>query len=202
MNQIYCQSERLYLRKMTREDQPFLLDLNSRPEVMKFISDGKPSTTEEISETLERVISLYEKYENKFGVWAAIERTTQKFTGFFILRPDRKDPDNLTTIELGYRFKPDYWGMGLATEMSLVLLKKAFTELGAISVFATAMAENKASIHAMEKIRMKLLNLFVENEFPGIKKNAVKYQILKKDWEAAQFIFEVQAAVSVQMSFF
>ena len=153
---------------------------------MKFISDGRPSTKEEADAVISRVLGYYQKYNHKLGVWAAIEKSTGNFAGWFHLRPDKNDLDNIADLELGYRLKAVFWRKGLATEMSKELLRKAFLELNADAVFATAMRANAASINVMAKLGMKFQTSFTQKMFPGSDQSAVKYQISRGDWEALQ----------------
>jgi RimJ/RimL family protein N-acetyltransferase len=174
----------LTLRPFKEGDSALLLSLDSDPAVMKFISDGRPSTLEEVEAVIPRVLGYYEKYDHQLGVWAAIENSTGAFAGWFHLRPDKDDLENVKDLELGYRLKAAFWGKGLATEMSKLLLEKSFRELNADTVFATAMKENRASIHIMEKLGMKFQLSFIQNKFPGADKSALRYQILKTEWKA------------------
>ena len=58
-------------------------------------------------------------------------------------------------IDLGYRFLPEYWGSGIATEASRAILNYAFDSLKLRKIVAIAIKENKASIRVMEKVGME-----------------------------------------------
>jgi RimJ/RimL family protein N-acetyltransferase len=97
---------------------------------------------------LEWWLGWYERSE-RYGFWAAVEKSTGRFVGWFHLRPgDGAGPDE---PELGYRLRREVWGRGYATEGSLALIDKAFTELRADRVYASTMAVNVASRRVMEK---------------------------------------------------
>ena len=180
----YLELERLFLREVKPSDFSHLLDLDSDPEVVKYLSDGKASTPDQIKSSLERIQSLYEKFDHKLGFWIATEKQTDNFLGWFLLRPAKSDPAKVMDLVLGYRLKKDFWGKGYASEMSKCLLQKAFTELGARSVFATTMTENKASQKVMKEIGMKFHSDYLETQFPGKNKNAVKFELVLADWKA------------------
>ena len=176
---VYLKTNRIILREVSADDEQDFFDLDSDAEVMKYISDGKPSRLEDINKTLLRAKELYKKYHNKFGFWTAIEEESEKFIGWFHFRPCKKTPDDLLTIELGYRLKKEFWGKGYATEVSLALIEKGFNELNVTEVFAKAMKENSASQKVMEKAGLNFTKDCREEIFPGISKDAVKYSITK-----------------------
>jgi RimJ/RimL family protein N-acetyltransferase len=93
-----------------------------------------------------------------FGRWAAIEKATGAFVGWFALRrPDGGSPDE---AELVYRLRRSAWSRGFATEGSRVVIRKAFTELGVRRVFAQTMAVNQRSRRVMEKTGLTLVRAF------------------------------------------
>src|ERR1044072_487913 len=100
---IFLETDRIILREITEDDFGNLFELNSDPEVMRYLTDGKPSTTDEIHQALARTFALYKKHNHKFGFWSAIEKSSGKFLGWFLFRPCKKDPDNVDRIEIGYR---------------------------------------------------------------------------------------------------
>lgn len=51
--------------------------------------------------------------------WAAIERSTGKFVGWFGLQP--LDDGSVRDVELGYRLAASVWGQGYATEVEYEL---------------------------------------------------------------------------------
>jgi len=58
-------------------------------------------------------------------------------------------------VDLGYRFLPNFWGKGYATEASHEILTYGFDELELKRIIAIAMKENKASLRVMEKVGME-----------------------------------------------
>ena len=120
---VFLETERLVLRRFTVNDADLLVELDSDPEVMYFITGGRQTPRREIeSEILPAYLEYYERYAG-FGFWAAIERSSGEFVGWFHFRPESEDdPDQ---IELGYRLRRSVWGMGYATEGSRALIEKA-----------------------------------------------------------------------------
>lgn len=175
---VYLETERMILRELTFEDEDNLFDLDSDPDVMMFLTLGTPSTREEIKAMIVRVRDLFTKHNNRYGVWAAIEKDSGKFMGWFLFRPDKEQPENTDRIEIGYRFKKEFWGKGFATEGSKALLKKGFEEFKIPQIFALAMKRNKASWNVMEKLGMSYVREYPYDKYP--EELIVEYSISKK----------------------
>ena len=146
---VYLETQRLILREFTEADVGRLVDLDSDPEVTRYINGGKPTSREYIIEQVMPRIMQYYSELDKQGIWAAIEKGSGDFMGWFHLRPNRQ---NVAETELGYRLKQNFWGQGVATEGSEALVKKAFDELEVAVIVAIADPANKASRRVMEKI--------------------------------------------------
>lgn len=174
----YLESERIYLREFTQEDEDELLDLDSDPEVMKYLTDGKPSSRENIQKQMKRVSVLLKNNDGKFGVWAAIEKETNAFIGWFHLFPSPNEHENSKKLFLGYRLKKKYWGKGYATEVSKALVEKAFKTYEATEVCAQAMKDNLRSQKVMLKVGMTFVSTYKEKTFPKGLQNAVLFSIL------------------------
>jgi RimJ/RimL family protein N-acetyltransferase len=180
---VFLETERLLLRRFTESDDANLHDLDGDPEVMRFVNGGKPVSRDVIrEETLPRFLRAYERFEG-FGVWAAIERSTGKFVGWFEFYPRKVMV--LEEVELGSRLRRSAWGKGYATEGSRALIRKGFTELGVQRVVAETMAVNAASRRVMEKAGLKYVRTF-HQEWPerieGDEHGDVEYALTKTDW--------------------
>lgn len=107
-------TDRLVLRRFTHADVNRLVDLDSDPAVMRLISGGWPTPRRLIeSEILPGFIRSY-GMGNGLGVWAASERVSDEFVGWFSLTPLGSTPG--TEVRLGFRLKRSAWGKGYATE--------------------------------------------------------------------------------------
>jgi RimJ/RimL family protein N-acetyltransferase len=182
--QIFLETERLELRRFTMADADNLVDLDSDPEVMHFITGGRPTRREEIvADVLPAFLGYYERFVG-YGFWAAIEKSTGEFVGWFHFRP--RDGSLADQPELGYRLRQSAWGKGYGTEGSLALIRKGFTELGVRRVFAETMAVHAASRHVMEKAGLRLVRSFQQPwpyKIPGNEHGAVEYALTRADWE-------------------
>lgn len=160
---------RLHLRRLTAEHLPELVELDSDPEVMRYISGGAPNSRQRyIDELLPRMLAWDER---PFGFLAAYE--AGRFQGWFHLRPSVADSD---VLELGYRLRRAAWGRGLATEGARALIAHAFERLRWPAVDACAHPENAASIHVMVKCGMRRVGTFIH---PRIPLEVVRYMIVR-----------------------
>lgn len=144
------ETDRLALRRFTPEDVDNLVELDSDPEVMRYLSGGKPTPRRAIeTDILPRFI--------EGGYWAAIEKETGDFAGWFGLKPCG---EGSKVFELGYRLRSAAWGKGYATEGSRALIRRAFTELEAERVSAHTYQDNQASRRVMEKCGMRFVRSY------------------------------------------
>lgn len=191
---VFLETDRLLLRRFTAADVDILVDLDGDPAVMRFINGGKPTPRDVIQNSLlPRFLHDYERYEG-YGVWAAIEKSSEDFLGWFSFKPpESSSPDN---VELGYRLRRSTWGRGYATEGSRALIRKGFAELGVRRVHATTYQDNHASRQVMEKAGLTLARTYrltladlaaeagahtpSEHLWDG---DDVEYALLEADWE-------------------
>ena len=177
MSSIYLETERMRLRELEPGEASILFDLDSDPEVMRFLRGGQATELDVCIQIIHKIRGYYEKHDHRFGLWFAEEKISQKIMGWFFLRPDKGRPDDISNPELGYRLKKEFWGKGFATEGSQALIGKSFSELNCNSVFAVAMTGNLASQNVMKKIGMKFEGDYKQDECfaPGGDTSAVHY---------------------------
>jgi RimJ/RimL family protein N-acetyltransferase len=184
--QIYLETERLILRRLTGADVESLFALDSDPAVMRFINGGTPTPRERIeTETLPRLLGGYDRADG-YGRWAAIEKSTGEFIGWLALCSDDGDLEN---VELGYRLRQSAWGQDYATEGSQALVDKGFSELGAERIFATTMTVNAASRRVMEKVGLKYVRTFHQSwpePIEGTEQGDVEYALTRSEWKRAR----------------
>jgi RimJ/RimL family protein N-acetyltransferase len=147
---IILETPRLILRQFTEGDVDNLFTLNSDPEVMRYLTGGRPTPREEIhDQILSFHLAVYDRLD-RLGTWAAESAATGEFLGWFHFRPGHGS-DDITDIELGYRLRRSSWNKGYATEGSRALISMGFTDLGVERVFALPMTVNTASRRVLEK---------------------------------------------------
>jgi RimJ/RimL family protein N-acetyltransferase len=162
----FLETARMRLRDLTPGDEDALLALHSDPAVMRFL--GPPAAEVDMS----FYTAFYDRYES-FGYWAAIEKATGAFLGWFLFRPPRENPPP-GTIELGYRLHTAAWGRGFATEGAIALVDKGFAELGIERV--------------VEKAGLRFVRSFEypgSDLLPGGEHGDVEYALTREEWSAA-----------------
>ena len=183
---ILLETARLRLRRLTHADIGRLVDLDSDPQVMRYITFGVPTPRERYErEILPRWFALYEAMP-RLGYWAAETRHDGAFVGVFHLRPDRFDDGEQ---ELGYRFQRATWGQGYATEGGRALVAYGFERAGAEKISARTLAANAGSRRVMAKCGLVFECDFVypEDILAGrseSERTAVKYSITRLQWLA------------------
>jgi RimJ/RimL family protein N-acetyltransferase len=189
---VYLQTERLTLRRLTADDLADLVDLDSDPAVMFYVTGGRATPRTEMRDViLPWWLAYYDRHEG-FGFWAAISSADRQFLGWFHFRPhpDGPRPDGTRAgAELGYRLRRSAWGKGYATEGSRALIRKGFTELGVDRVFAETMAVNIASRRVMEKAGLRYLRTFHQDwpdRIPGDEHGDVEYALTRTEWAASR----------------
>jgi RimJ/RimL family protein N-acetyltransferase len=181
----YLETERLTLRPLTDEDADLLVELDSDPAVMRYLTGGVPTAPEDVRERhVPHILAGLEMWEYRLGLFVAHEKDGGAFVGWFILRPKAEGP--LDEVELGYRLRRAAWGKGYATEGSQALLRKAFTELGVRLVWAETMFVNRGSRNVMEKLGMTHVGMFFPELEPieGSEHGEVRYELSEREWAA------------------
>lgn len=142
------ETPRLAHRAFQTGDADSLFALNSHPEVMRYT--GEPP-----AESVEAVRDAIDNYPDfkavGYGRWACVLKESQRIIGFCGL----KHLDDLGETDIGFRFLPEYWGQGLATEAAAACLDFGFEEIGLDRIIGLVLPQNRASIRVLEKIGLQ-----------------------------------------------
>jgi len=143
---IVLQTERLYLRQWVPADRvrfkPLLID----PRVTQYVPQ-RDWTDEKIEDRIHEYIQ--QSQSRGWALWPVIHRADARFIGFCGF-----GEEDSSEIGIGWRFLPEYWGQGLATEAAAATLQLGFAKWGFPRVVAHAQKPNAASIRVMAKIGM------------------------------------------------
>jgi len=141
------ETERLLLREFTLDDTEAFFLMNSDPEVLRYTGDPGVHDMDEARKVLvERPLADYQKYG--YGRWACVDKATGEVIGFAGL----KFLDDFQDIDLGYRFRPAWWGRGLATEACRPIVDYGFQTLGLPHILGLVQPEHARSIRVLTKL--------------------------------------------------
>jgi RimJ/RimL family protein N-acetyltransferase len=179
------ETNRLYLRQFVRADAGLLFELDSNPEVMRYISKGKPTEMKRIEEIIIPKFLNYYKMFPPRGFWAAHEKSTDDFIGWFHMRPDIYEAEQM---ELGYRLRQPAWGKGYATELTRALVEKGIREWGYEVLSARTLEGNLASQRVMAKAGLRFETRFVFRletipDWTEEERRGVKYKLTRHQFE-------------------
>jgi len=142
------ETERLLIREFVEDDADAFFAFNGDPEVMRYTGEPPAESVERVRE----MIRDYPDYRRHgFGRWAVVFKPHDRVVGFNGL----KYLPELDEVDLGYRFRSDYWGMGIATESSLAVVRYGFETLGLERILGLVLPGNAASIRVLEKVGMR-----------------------------------------------
>jgi RimJ/RimL family protein N-acetyltransferase len=129
------------------DDAEAFFALNSHPEVMRFTGEPPIGSLDAAREA----IVAYPDFETVgYGRWGCVLKETQAVIGFCGL----KYLPELDEVDVGFRFLPEYWGRGLATEACAASLEFGFSTLLLEEIIGLVLPGNTASIRVLEKVGM------------------------------------------------
>lgn len=148
------ETARLEHRAFTIDDAEAFFAINSNPEVMRFTHEPLLLSVD----AARQAIATYPDFDKiGYGRWACILKETQTIIGFCGL----KYLTDLDAVDVGYRFLPQYWGQGFATEACIASLHFGFTTLKLDEIIGLVLPENVASIRVLEKAGMQSAGEFL-----------------------------------------
>lgn len=159
------QSSRLLFRPFLPEDATHLVTLNNPDEVFKFTGDKPFKSLEEA----QHFIATYPAYKNPnpyqvaLGRWAVVDKNTQQFVGWCGLKWHAQEQ----VVDLGYRIKKEYWGLGYATQAAKACIHFAFNHLKLAKLVAHTHRGNLASQHVLKKCDFTFIKNFIYKDLPA-----------------------------------
>ena len=145
-------SDRLDLRRFRPGDEAVLAPVFAKPEVWRFPYE-RGLTAEETAAFVATQAAHWEACG--FGCWLARERRGGRAVGYAGLSVPTFLPEVLPAVEVGWRFDPEVWGRGYATEAATAALDHAFASLGLDQVCSLPQAANPASVRVAERLGLR-----------------------------------------------
>lgn len=143
---------RLQLRRFAPEDVDQLAVVFAKPEVWRY-PYGRGFTREETAAFLQAQLDSWATLG--LGCWLAIETESSRAVGYVGLSVPTFLPAILPAVEVGWRFDPDVWGRGYASEGATAALDQAFTTLGLDRVCSVPQSDNPPSVRVCERLGMR-----------------------------------------------
>jgi RimJ/RimL family protein N-acetyltransferase len=177
-------TERLILRPFEERDLDDLFEIESRPDVTRFLY-WEPRTRDEVVEALaSRIVSTELANDGDKLNFAVTRRPDGPVIGDLTLIRHRANDGH---VEIGYVFHPDAHGQGLATEAARALMDLAFDHLDAHRVSAALDARNAPSAALLERLGLRREAHLVRNEWvKGEWTDELIYAVLAEEWAASR----------------
>jgi [ribosomal protein S5]-alanine N-acetyltransferase len=150
-------TERLTLRKLSKNDSEEILQLRSDTGINKFL-DRKPSKT--LEDALSFIYSILENEKDELFYWAITKTGEDKLLGTICLFDFSGD---LKKGEIGYELLTEYHGQGIMIEAAKKVLEYAIKIYGLKAIDAQTHKDNQNSTKLLEKLNFKKLNDVIEN---------------------------------------
>jgi len=154
----FIETERLILREIDERDVQGIFELDSDPEVHRYLGNKPIASIEESESIIEYIMNQYKV--NGIGRWAVIEKATNEFIGWAGLKYEKEVRKEMNYYDLGYRLKRKFWGKGIATEAAIESLKYGFNSMGLEEIYAGAHINNIASNKILRKLGFRFLETF------------------------------------------
>lgn len=173
---------RLRLRPFEDGDQPFLVDLMARPDVVRWLYEPT-QTAEAVARSMPdrlRRLAITAPGDTLQLVMVTQDRgqAVGHVSLHWIDNPHRQG-------EVGFIVHPNHQGRGYATEGARMLLGIGFETVGLHRIVGRLEARNVASAHVLERLGMRREAHFQENEWvKGEWQDEVVYAILDRDWHS------------------
>ena len=153
------ETERLLLRELLPTDDFGMFELDSNPEVHKYLGNKPIKNIDESRTFIENIRQQY--LDNGIGRWAVILKDTGQFIGWSGLKYYRDSVNNHQNFyEIGYRFIQEHWGKGYATESALAFIDLGFNDMKIDVIYAYADKDHFGSRKVLEKLGMQYINTF------------------------------------------
>lgn len=138
---------RLVLRRIDEGDAAFMLGLLNEPSFHQYIGDrGVRSIDDAQAYIRNGPIASYAQFG--FGLWLVLQRDGGTPIGMCGLLKRDALPD----ADIGFAFRPGFWGQGYALESAAAVAAHAHTGFGLTRLAAIVQPDNAASIRLLEKL--------------------------------------------------
>lgn len=175
---------RLTLRPYRHDDLSAVYDIQSRPEVTRYLLFDVRNLDQVRIALEERIQAGKPRHDGDRLILAlaVVLPETEAVIGDVVLfRQSREHREG----ELGYIFHPDHGGRGYATEAARMMLGLGFEHYELHRIIGRIDARNTPSARVLERLGMRREAHFVQNEFiKGEWTDEVVYAMLEDEWRS------------------
>jgi RimJ/RimL family protein N-acetyltransferase len=173
---------RLVLRPYAIGDLDDVYDIQSRPEVARYLLVGARDRDQVRVALEERILATLPDGEGgSLSLAVALPETGTVIGEVVLFVRSREHRQG----EIGYVFHPDYGGRGYATEAARVMLRLGFGEFGLHRIVGRIDARNAASARVLDRLGMRREAHFAQNKIlQGEWSDEVVYAMLEDEWRA------------------
>jgi ribosomal-protein-alanine N-acetyltransferase len=158
---LILETERLILREMLPSDAEALFEMDSNPNVHKYLWNKPLTSIDGVYQYIEMVRNQY--LENNIGRFVVILKETNDLIGWAGLKYNTEMVNNKVHFyDIGYRLNEKFWGKGYASEASFAWLDYGFNVMKIKVMEAAAHTENIASNRILQKIGLKMTEQYLE----------------------------------------
>ena len=144
------ETERLLLREWLDADREPFAAMNADPRVMEHFPGTL--TTAESDAFVDRMRDRWAT--DGFGIWAVERIEDGRFLGFTGLAAPSFEAHFTPAVEVGWRFSPEAWGHGYATEAARAAVRFGFEVLELTEIVSFTVPANTKSRAVMARIGM------------------------------------------------
>jgi [ribosomal protein S5]-alanine N-acetyltransferase len=169
-------SPRLEFRSWHLDNLSLGMHLWGDPQVTAFIT-ARPFTPLQVEERVRQEVLGQATYGMQYG--PVFLRSSGELVGCCGFRPR---PTTAGILELGFLLRPQFWGLGLATEAARATVAHGFGALGAMAIFAGHHPKNLGSRRVLEKLGFRRTHL---EHYPPTGLDHPSYLLTREDFLAA-----------------
>lgn len=175
---LFLETERLYLRRLTVNDHEALSETLCDPQVMYAWEHG--FSAQEVDDFIARMLHQYET--NGHAYFAAVEKESGRMVGVIGLLEEEFQGEVHACV--GYILSRAFWGRGYACEGAAACARYAFEWLGADAVYADIRPNNTSSRKLAERLGMTVKGEF-DKFYYGVHMPHLIYSASHTEFEAA-----------------
>ncbi len=156
---IHLETPRFVIRDITLADEADMFEMDSDPEVHRYLGNKPMQTREEVRNYI--TMLLKQRADNGICRWAVVGKQTNEMVGWVGFRL-MTEPVNghVNYYDFGYRLKRSSWNKGVASEAGKASLEYGINVLGFKPVYAMTDVGNGASRHVLEKLGFRFVEVF------------------------------------------